>query len=413
MAAGLPVVVSPVGMNADVLEMGQVGFGPRGRSECVDALDHILRNHSAGLQMGRNGRVVVEQHFSVSRLNSQLCSFLRILWLTASKEIVFPVQLDSSTRPMVTIAMPFYNAEKTIALSIRSLLAQTLTDFELLLCDDGSTDGSAAVVSSFRDRRIVFWSDGHRRKLSSRLNECIARARGEFFARMDADDIAYPERLEKQVDHLRARPGVDLLAAHAIVFGSDGETIGKKSGPVLHEDLVRFPLRGIRMWHPTWIGRLHWFQKHRYREDAPLGQDQELLFRAYRTSRYEVMDQILLGYRQEQLVLKKMVRYRWLWFRHAGATLRGPKGLLWTTLLAALSLTKAATDCVAVWSGLRYRLLRTRARSLSDLERQEWTAVWQRLQQQDVKQSSLSSGPDILLIPRRLNSLNSENAFEP
>ena len=113
-------------------------------------------------------------------------------------------------KPLVSIAMPFYNAERTIATSIRSILLQSHTNWELLLCDDGSTDASRALAGSFHDPRIVVWGDQQRLQLGARLNECIERARGEYIARMDADDIAYPRRLEKQLrflmDHPRSGP---------------------------------------------------------------------------------------------------------------------------------------------------------------------------------------------------------------
>jgi glycosyltransferase involved in cell wall biosynthesis len=90
-------------------------------------------------------------------------------------------------------------------MSIRSLLNQSYGDFELLLCDDGSDDQGLAIAHSFNDPRVICWSDGRRLGLAARLNECIDRARGLYLARMDADDIAYPDRLAQQmaflVDH--------------------------------------------------------------------------------------------------------------------------------------------------------------------------------------------------------------------
>ena len=100
--------------------------------------------------------------------------------------------------------MPFRNAERTIAASIRSILRQSYMDWELILCDDGSEDESRALACSFHDPRIEVWGDGRSLQLGARLNECIGRARGEYFARMDADDIAYPLRLEKQLRFLDA-----------------------------------------------------------------------------------------------------------------------------------------------------------------------------------------------------------------
>jgi glycosyltransferase involved in cell wall biosynthesis len=109
--------------------------------------------------------------------------------------------------PLVSIAMPFYNAERTIGASIRSILLQSHSNWELLLCDDGSTDASRELARAFNDPRIVVWGDHRRLQLGARLNECIERARGDYVARMDADDIAYPRRLEKQLTFSRRPSG--------------------------------------------------------------------------------------------------------------------------------------------------------------------------------------------------------------
>ncbi len=82
--------------------------------------------------------------------------------------------------PVITIAMPFYNSAATLELSVRSLLNQSYDNFELLLCDDGSDDQGLAIARSFDDPRVICWSDGQRRRLAARLNECIDRARGQL-----------------------------------------------------------------------------------------------------------------------------------------------------------------------------------------------------------------------------------------
>src|ERR1700721_1361523 len=109
------------------------------------------------------------------------------------------------TDPIITIAMPFYNSAATLELSIRSLLNQSCGDFELLLCDDGSEDLGLAIARSLDDPRVIC------------LNECIDRARGKYLARMDADDIAYPDRLAQQLDFLSNHAEVDLCSAGAMV----------------------------------------------------------------------------------------------------------------------------------------------------------------------------------------------------
>src|ERR1041384_3373929 len=113
-------------------------------------------------------------------------------------------------KPKVTVIFPVFNGEKFLHLSIRSILNQTFRDFELLLIDDGSTDKTREIISGFEDARIRFLSNEKNEGLIFTLNLGIAEAHGEFLARMDADDIAFPERLQKQVDFLEANPGTGI-----------------------------------------------------------------------------------------------------------------------------------------------------------------------------------------------------------
>src|SRR6202042_1647908 len=104
--------------------------------------------------------------------------------------------------PGLTIALPSYNSAATRKVSIRWLLNQSYGDFELLLCDDGSNDPGLGIARSFDSPCLVCWSDGRRLRLAARLNQCIDRARGRYLARMDADDVAYPDRLARQLSFL-------------------------------------------------------------------------------------------------------------------------------------------------------------------------------------------------------------------
>lgn len=121
------------------------------------------------------------------------------------------------TRPTVSIVLPVYNAGSVLQQALLSLSHQTFRDWELILIDDGSTDGC---LSGFRpaDGRIILIQDGANRGLAARLNEGIDHARGKYLARMDQDDIAYPERLEAQVNFLGKHPEIDLVAARTLLF---------------------------------------------------------------------------------------------------------------------------------------------------------------------------------------------------
>ena len=121
---------------------------------------------------------------------------------------------------MVTIGLPFYNAEKYLALAIESVLQQTYTNWELLLLDDGSTDNSLSIAQSYaqKDSRIKVISDGKNKNLATRLNELPSLAQGLYLARMDADDIMLPARIERQLAVLKAHPEIDVLGTNAYII---------------------------------------------------------------------------------------------------------------------------------------------------------------------------------------------------
>jgi len=272
--------------------------------------------------------------------------------------------------------MPFFNSAATMELAIRSLLHQTHGDFELLLCDDGSTDQSLAIAHSFADPRIVCWSDGRRRRLAARLNECIDRAQGTYFARMDADDVAYADRFACQLDFLDTHPQVDLCSAAAMVFGVRGRPLWCFSPPLEHDAITRSPYRGFPLWHPLWMGRTEWFRRWRYAESAWLAQDQELLLRSYRESTFANLPDILLGYRSERASLKKLLRYKLLLLRYvrdqAGAHLAGRD----KCRLLGITAARLAANCVAVLGGPHQRLGHQSTRAPTPAELAAWHGLW-------------------------------------
>ena len=278
--------------------------------------------------------------------------------------------------PIITIAMPFYNSAATLELSIRSLLNQSCGDFELLLCDDGSNDQGLAIARSFDDPRLACWSDGLRRRLAARLNECIDRARGRYLARMDADDIAYPDRLARQLAFLETNPEVDLCSAGAMVFGKRGRPLWRFTPAQDHAGIVRSPFRGFPLWHPLWMGRIEWFRRWHYEETAWLAQDQELLLRSYRLSRFANLPEVLLGYRRERVTLKKLLRYKLLHIQYVS----GQPGAVadnWQKLhLLATSGARFAANCVAQLGAPGLRIGHQAAATPTATELAEWQSVW-------------------------------------
>jgi glycosyltransferase involved in cell wall biosynthesis len=281
--------------------------------------------------------------------------------------------------PEVAILMPVLNAERTLPAALTSIRAQTFSDWELLIVDDGSEDRSAQIAAetAAADPRIRVMPGGGRHGLSVQLNRLLDVARSPLFARMDADDISYPQRLDRQVAYLRDHPQVDLVGAAMIVFGADGLAIGKRAAPLEHREICARSLAGFRLFHPTWLGRAEWFRRHRYSEQALRCEDQELLYRSHHTSVFANIDKPLLGYREEKLILRNLLAGRLNWTRTIG-------GRLWRDghRRHALQVTvgqsaRASVDAISIGTGLGHRLLPQRAGRMSLREMKEWRGVWE------------------------------------
>ena len=123
--------------------------------------------------------------------------------------------------PSVTVLMPVYNAARYIRQAMDSILDQSFRPFEFLIIDDGSTDDSAAIISSYADPRIRFLRNETNLGITATLNKGIMLASCELIARMDADDISHPHRLQKQFGHMKRNPDCALLSTWARVVSDD------------------------------------------------------------------------------------------------------------------------------------------------------------------------------------------------
>lgn len=200
--------------------------------------------------------------------------------------------------PLVTVALSVFNGGAVLEASVRSVVNQSFTDWELLILDDGSTDGAIDRLPFLADPRIIVVRDGHNRGLSGRLNQAVTLARGRYFARVDHDDLCHPQRFARQVAFLEAHPEVDLLAAECITMDESERLNGTLPAAIDHDSICRRPWQGFPMPHPTWMGRIEWFRRHPYQDPGPYCcEDNELLLRAHRQSRYHTLPERLLAYR--------------------------------------------------------------------------------------------------------------------
>lgn len=284
--------------------------------------------------------------------------------------------VDMSSAPLISIGMSIRNNAKTLAMSLRSILRQTCTDWELILIDDGSTDSSLAVADRFRDQRIRLVSKNRSCGLSCRLNQAIDLARGKYFARMDGDDVCFADRLAHQYQFLDDHPEVDLLGSGGIVFSGDGAPLGLRRTPTTHEDICRHPWSGFYLAHPSWMGRIEWFRRYRYDERAVKAQDYDLLLRTHRTSRFAALSEPLIGYREEELDLRKNIASRrqtaaaqWRYAREEGC---------WASLPMALAgqVAKGLVEVGVIGSGIERLALRHRAIPMDAEAKRRWQELW-------------------------------------
>lgn len=201
--------------------------------------------------------------------------------------------------PLITVGIPAYNAGKYLKLAIDSVLRQSLRNFELIVINDGSTDNSSEILSHYRDPRLRVISDGVNKGLIKRLNEMVAMAGGTYFARMDADDIMFPDRLKKQLEFLQAHVGTDICSASAVSIDKDNRILGIKHAvaPRSREDVMN----GTVPIHPTVFAKTSFFRENPYHEGFHQMEDWELWYRAVESHRFGCVEEPLLFYREDSI----------------------------------------------------------------------------------------------------------------
>jgi glycosyltransferase involved in cell wall biosynthesis len=231
----------------------------------------------------------------------------------------------SPVRPLVSVVLPVHNAARTVAAAVRSIQAQTLEDWELIVVDDASTDNSGKLVQAIVDPRIRVVRNATNLGLAASLNRGMAMAAGQYFARMDADDMSFPQRLARQHAFLEANPQVDLVGAGILVMAGSGELAGALRPPGGHQEICAAGCRGhFPLYHPTWFARAAWHHAHPYDPAYRKAQDFELLWRAAKTSTYANVPEALLVYRADPGRIGKRLRTRAYVLRAYVSDVAGP-----------------------------------------------------------------------------------------
>lgn len=156
--------------------------------------------------------------------------------------------------PTISVVMPVFNGEVYLAEAIKSILHQSFQDFEFIIVDDGSTDGTLEILKTFQksDDRIKVISRPNTGIVGA-LNDGLARARGEYIARMDADDVSLPDRFERQIDYMSSHPNCVLLGTGHVIMDAEGNDLCIQRTELQHDRIVDRQMRGIggAILHPT------------------------------------------------------------------------------------------------------------------------------------------------------------------
>lgn len=211
--------------------------------------------------------------------------------------------------PTLTIGLPVYNKAPFLRDCLRSVFAQSWSDWELVVADDGSTDESVSILKSIVDPRVRLVGPGRHQGLGACLNLITANARGRYIARMDADDMMHPSRLERQLRVLLEQPHLDGLGCGMVVLDRHLNPIGTKLNPVDHDAICTDPLTGIRLAHATFVASAEWFRSHPYNDDSYGCEDWELLFSTFGKSRFANIPEPLYFYRElDSFTVSKYLR---------------------------------------------------------------------------------------------------------
>jgi glycosyltransferase involved in cell wall biosynthesis len=204
--------------------------------------------------------------------------------------------------PKVTVLMAVYNGGKYLKPSIESILSQSFKDFEFLIINDGSTDGSQAVIESYakKDDRIRLISRANKGLIAS-LNEGLKKARGEYIARQDADDISVPLRLGKEVAYLDSHPSVALVGSNYAHIDTKGKKTGTITNIFTHPDDLKTALISCNQYgHGSVMMRRSIFKKSGYYEDVLHAEDYDLWARISRVADVANIEEPLYLWRKHE-----------------------------------------------------------------------------------------------------------------
>lgn len=201
-------------------------------------------------------------------------------------------------KPKISVVMSVYNGMPFLPDAVKSILMQTYKNFEFIIVDDASIDGTWNYLKSLQDKRLKLIKNRKNLGLAASLNIALRQAEGDYIARMDADDINLPQRFEKQIEFLSKNPSIDLCGTWVDLINEKGRKIGEKKYPTDPNLIKRSLTWYTAVVHPTYMARKSFYEKLRgYRLNFDLAEDYDLLSRAKNQFKIANLPQKLLLWR--------------------------------------------------------------------------------------------------------------------
>lgn len=189
--------------------------------------------------------------------------------------------MKASSAPKISVIMSVYNGMPYLKEAVQSILAQTYKNFEFIIVDDASTDRSWQYLKSLKDKRLKLIKNKKNLGLAKSLNITLRQAQGDFVARMDADDVSLPQRLEKQMQFFKKNPSVDICGTWVNLIDENSQIIGEKKYPVNDSGIKKLLAWQPSIIHPTLMTRAKVLKELAgYDSKFDLAEEYELLMRA-------------------------------------------------------------------------------------------------------------------------------------
>lgn len=199
--------------------------------------------------------------------------------------------------PIISIIMLVYNTDKYLQDSINSILAQSYSNFELIIANDGSTDNSKEIILSYTDTRIKYIENESNQGIVKTRNECIKRAGGKYIAVLDSDDLSQKNRLELQVNFLETHLEYGMCGTFYKVIDASGHIKHSIKLPETNNDIHTFLFFGNCICHSSVMMRTHLAKLFCYSSDIPLGEDFDLWYKISQISKIANIPAFVTFYR--------------------------------------------------------------------------------------------------------------------